>query len=371
MAKINFDYLNIRFQKRYKNKGFIMKENTGLDTETLDGYVKLICDHTGDFKEVKNFDDCLYFLTRTKFRNKYNWFFNIQYDFESIIKHLDEDVLIELYRNKEIQYNDYKLKYIPKKYFVIQSKSNMNYYFYDMYNFLDGSLNTMSLKLLGEGKLVNRPCAKRIGFDNDYWIQEHDRIIQYCIKDADLTKRLADKFWGLIYKNLEFYPKTPMSKGKLSEEYFLHKCNIPAINDMPEKVLKTAYQSYYGGHFEILKRGYFEKVYSYDIKSAYPSIIADLIDYNKGKWEKVVKMDENCHTGFYACKIKALEQNFSPFMQKVGGSQGLNIYPNGSFTQYLTKEEILFFRQHFTNSTINIEYGYEFTPKEEIKPFKS
>lgn len=349
-----------------------MKENTGLDTETYEGYVKLICDDTGDYKEVNNFTDCLNFLIRNKYRNKYNWFFNIQYDFESIIKYLDEDLLIELYKEKELQYNEhYKIKYIPKKYFVIQTKNNVNYYFYDMYNFLDTSLNNASKNILGDCKQTDLVDSSRLNIDSQYWIDNKDNIIKYCIKDAELTKRLADKFWGLVYTNMQFYPKTPMSKGKLSEEYFLYKCDIPSINNIPEKVIKIAYNTFYGGHFEILKRGYFDKVYSYDIKSAYPAEIANLINYNKGTWRKTGDIDENCHTGFYACKILAMEKSFSPFMQKVGGSAGLNVYPNGRFNQYLTKEEILFFRQHFTNSDIKIEYGYEFIPKEIVYPFKS
>jgi hypothetical protein len=57
MPKVNFDNLNIKFQKRYKNKGFTMKSNTGLDTETYEGFVKLICDDSGRSSEINNIDD--------------------------------------------------------------------------------------------------------------------------------------------------------------------------------------------------------------------------------------------------------------------------------------------------------------------------
>lgn len=352
--------------------GFTKKENSGLDTETLDGYVKLICSDDGDYKFCNSFMDCINFLIRNKFRNKYNFFWNIEYDFESIIKYLDYGDLVTLYKEKELQYNEhFKIKYIPKKYFAIQTKNNANYYFYDMNNFLEGSLNKCGNEMLGEGKMKYRPCAKRIGFDAEYWKQEEKRILKYCIKDAEITKRLADYFWNIIYDRLNFYPKNPMSKGKLSEEYFLHVCDIPSINKVPEKVLKYAYNSYYGGHFEILKRGYMEHIYSYDIKSAYPAEIANLIDMNKGKWEKTGILHPECHSGFYLCSIQAMERNFSPFMQKIGGSLGLNVYPNGRFKQYLTKEEILFFEEHFQNAVIKIENGYEFFPKTEVKPFES
>lgn len=348
-----------------------MKTNTGLDTETYEGFVKLICSDDGDFKEIDSFDSIVQFLTKSKFRGTYNWFYNIQFDFESMVKYLDTTQIIELYKEKEIQYNDkYKISYIPKKYFAIKDWANNNYYFYDMYNFLDTSLNKASEKFLKDKKLSDIVDANRLNTDLEYWKTDRENIIKYCIKDAELTKRLADYFWQIIYDKLNFYPKSPMSKGKLSEEYFLHKCNVPTINNLPYKVVQCAYDSFYGGHFEILKRGYFEHVYTYDIHSAYPAEIAKLPDFNKGKWEKVSKLEPSAHSGFYLCRIQALEPYFSPFKQKVGGSLGLNIYPNGMFKQFLTKEEIEFYSQHFENSTIKIEYGYEFYQKDDVKPFK-
>ena len=382
MPKINYDYLNIRFQKRYKGKGFTMKENTGLDTETFNGYVKLICDSYGrslyidDIEDKDNLDKIIKFLTyqgNSKdiigFKGVYNWFYNIQFDFESIIKYLDEVDLRELYRTNEVIYKQYKLTYLPRKYFAIQDIKNENrFYFYDMFNFLDVSLNKASKKFLKDEKISTLDVNK-INTDAQYWIDNKDEIIRYCIKDAELTKRLADYFWNIIYEKLNFHPKSPMSKGKLSEEYFLHTCNIPAINQIPDKVVRTAYDSFYGGRFEILKRGYMEKCFCYDIKSAYPAEIANLPNFNLGKWMKVKKVNPDAHTGFYKCKVISFEENFSGFKTKVNNA--LNIYPNGAFNQFLTKKEILFIEAHLPNSAIIVEFGYEWIPKSLEYPFKS
>lgn len=346
-----------------------MKQNTGLDTETYQGYVKLICDDKGNFKDIENFDDVIDFLTKSRYRNKYNWFYNIQYDFESIIKLLNYDQLLALYHEKILEINPkWSIKYIPKKFFAIIGKHKDYYYFYDLYNFLDTSLNKAAKKFLGDEKLDNVDVS-RLNVDLDYWKENYVDIRKYCIKDAYLTKQLADYFWGLVYQKLNFYPKSPMSKGKLSEEYFLHKCIIPSIAFIPDKAIETAYNSYYGGHFEILKRGYFDKVYSYDIKSAYPAEIANLPDYTKGKWYKVYEVCKEARSGFYKCRIESMELPFSPFMQKIGGQAGLNVYPNGRFIQYLTKQEIEFFREYFPNSAIKIDFGWEFYETKEVKPF--
>lgn len=345
-----------------------MKENTGLDTETYEGYVKLICDDVGRYAITEDFQDCINFLTHQRYRGKYNWFYNIQFDFESIVKHLDIVDLRELYHENEIVYNKHTITYLPRKFFGIEDNNNNRYYFYDMYNFLDVSLNKASKKFLKDEK-ISSVDANLLNTDITYWNNNKENIIKYCIKDAELTKRLADYFWDIIYKRLNFYPKSPMSKGKLSEEYFLHVCKVPAINHIPEKVVQTAYESFYGGRFELLKRGYAEKIYCYDIKSAYPAEIANLPNFSKGKFVKVKEVNPDAYTGFYKCKVMAYEENFSPFKLKLNA--GLNLYPNGTFNQFLTKKEYDFYERSFGNSAINVEYGYEWIPKTLEYPFKS
>jgi hypothetical protein len=366
MAKKPFDILNVIFQKRFKNKGFTMKENTGIDTETYKGYVKLICDDSGRHKDINNFDSILKFLTHVRFKNKFNWFYNITFDFESIIKYLDYGDLVNLYKDKKIEYNSYTITYIDKKFFTL-TKDNNYYYFYDLFNFLDTSLNKASEKFLKDKKL-NIIDASQLNISLEYWKEHKKDIVKYCIKDAELTKRLADYFWSIVYKNMNYYPKRPFSKGKIAEEYFLSTCYIPTINNIPNIVLKFAYNSYFGGRFELLKKGYEPKVYSYDIKSAYPYQMTKLIDFSKGGWMEVNTVNESAYTGFYQCKIKCDESFFSPFLVKSGE---LSLYPNGVFSQFLTKQEIDFIRLHFENNEISIVKGYEFYPETLVYPLKT
>jgi len=370
-----FDTLNVINQKRFKNEGFTMKKNTGLDTETYKGYVHLICDDSGRSKDIDNFNDIMVFLTHHRFRNAFNWFYNIKFDFESIIKYLDYGDLVTLYKDKTLEYeNSYKITYLDKKFFAINNDKH-NYYFFDMFGFLDTSLNKASEKFLKDKKLdiIN---SARLNTDLQYWKENYDNIVKYCIKDAELTKRLANHFWNIVYKNMDYYPKRPYSKGKIAEEYFLAKCYIPTINSIPTKVLEYAYNSYFGGRFELLKKGYFEQVYSYDIKSAYPYQIANLIDFSHGAWIEVNYKtsekdfaDNSSYTGFYECSITCNEPFFSPFIYKIGE---LNIFPNGEFKQFMTKQEIDFIRNNFDDSEIKIIKGYEFYPDADYQyPFKT
>jgi len=378
MPKIPFEELDIAnemvIQKRQKCRDWKKKENTGLDTETYEGYVKLICSDDGSFKEVSSFMDIIRFLTQKKFLNKFNWFYNIKFDFESIIKYLDYDELVTLYQERRIIKNSFTIVYLDKKFFAVLDKNGHNYYFYDLFNFLDTSLNKASKKFLNDKKL-DVIDSSRLNIDLDYWKTEKENIIKYCIYDANLTKRLADYFWNLLYQNMNYAPKRPFSKGKLSEEYFLKMCYIPTINLLANdkrfgiNVLNYAYNSYYGGRFELLKRGYFPKVYTYDIKSAYPAQIANLIDFTKGKWEITHNKNptSDAYEGFYQVKINCQESYFSPIVKK---EHELSLYPNGRFEQYLCKSEIDFIKENFENIEITIKTGYEFFEKDLIYPYK-
>lgn len=344
-----------------------MKENMGLDTETFQGYAKLICDSSGDYKLLGSFSDVLKFLTQNKFRNKFNWFFNVRFDFEALIKYLDYDQLLCLYNDKTLEIDGFIIDYIPKKFFMITDSNNHRYRFFDMYNFVDASLNKASELYLHDQK-ISTVDSSRLNTDAQYWQDNITDIIKYCIKDAELTKRLADYFWNIVYTHMKYYPKIPYSKGRIAEEYFLAKCYIPTINDIPKQVLKIAYESYSGGRFELLQKGYFEKIYSYDIKSAYPGHMTKLIDYNKGKWIKTNKKNDDAYSGFYTCKINVLEPYFSPIVQKINA---LSVYPNGEFKVNLAKSEIEFIESEFQNCEIKIISGYEFWEKELIYPLKS
>ncbi|MGH9072010.1 MAG: hypothetical protein ACRDX8_12810, partial [Acidimicrobiales bacterium] len=53
-----------------------------------------------------------------------------------------------------------------------------------------------------------------------------------------------------------------------------------------------ARKAYYGGHFEVSRRGALEQVHAYDINSAYPAIYADLPCLDHGRWELVNDGDQ-------------------------------------------------------------------------------
>lgn len=405
MARLPFEEVKLSYQTRPSNKQRLLpKLNTGLDTETLNGYVRLLCDDTSNTNRNsidynppllitdanKGFNQIINYLTQPKFESSrlkdnkfggsFNWFFNIQYDFESIVKYLSTSDLQELYNEGCIDYIITRMdtevlcriEYMKRKYFGIVV-GNQYFHFYDLFNFMDLSLNKASKKYLGEQKNTDVDSS-RLNLDLNYWNDNQEKIIKYCIQDCILTKKLADKFWKIMDDNLHLVPKRPFSKGKLAEEYFLKYCNIPTINNLitpdGKQIIEFSYKSFFGGRFELIKRGYFPKVYCYDIKSAYPAQMKDLIDFSvdKGTWRKsTTKINSDAYEGWYRVNITSNEISIAPIVHKINH---INIYPNGKFNQYLLKSEIEFTRENFDNVNIKIVSGVEFFPKEYVYPFK-
>jgi hypothetical protein len=364
-------------QKTHSGRAKILKGHTGIDTETYQGRVKLICDSFGrdlflEENEKNGFEKILKFLIYEPFRGNFNWFFNVTFDFESIAKWLQYEQLKELYEQNQIKIGDYNIKYLPKKMFSIHSKKTQNsHIFYDINNFVETSLNNAAKTLLKKEKLTDIVDASKLNTDIEYWRENKIDIIKYCKQDALLTKEIAEHFWvKLMEPKLKYYPVKPYSKGKFAEEYFLHNCFMPTINKIVKnypEVIEYSYKSYYGGRFELLKRGTFDRVYMYDIKSAYPAIMSNLVDINRGKWYKRDYFDDVAKYGFYRCNVTSFHPIISPFMVV---NEGLNTYPNGSFEKFLTQNEIQFIEKRFPETEIEILNGWVFYPDYEATPLK-
>lgn len=57
--------------------------------------------------------------------------------------------------------------------------------------------------------------------------------------------------------------------GYLAEKVLINnRIEIPKFDSIPYEIQDLAFQSYFGGRFEILKRGFIGTAYLYDINSA-------------------------------------------------------------------------------------------------------
>jgi hypothetical protein len=350
----------------------VKRELVGIDTETIDGKIRVIADSYGNCLYVNDNDLTIYklleFLTdRRKYRGKWLIYWNINYDADALIKYLPDNNITELYETNKTVFEDYIIKYLPKKSLQIITKGNHSIWGFDYYQFYKMGLENAVEKYLNlsieELEIMSKLKADRAILFQKYSLEE---IKNYCVSDAIYTKRLADLFQNKFIETFNINMSKPFSPASLAQTYVKIKCDIPVIRKMPSDLLETAYRAYYGGRMEIMERGFFKSAYKYDINSAYPTIMRDLLNVEKGEWRKVWSINEKAEYGFYKARVKlglTCNFNIAPLPFRLKGNT--IIYPNGEWIGFYAKDELELLDDY------KIFYGYEFYPSLIDKPFEN
>ena len=368
---INWDLIEIRKFKPEKLKRNIVRKINALDTETLDGYCNLLADNYGNFvlgnyhkNELPNIDLWLNFLTAKRFRSSHNFFFNLNYDVNAIIKYLPKDNLNDIYKDLYTDFNNIRIFYIPKKIFRL-TKNKHIYKYYDIFQFFNMSLEKASQIYLGLDKYIENIDGKTLGTDKQYWLNNIDSIIKYCINDCVLTAKLGNLLNETLVNSINLNPCSYISKASICKEFVRKACNIPDILQIPNSALKYAFYSYSGGRFEIIRKGNVGKCSLYDINSAYPFHTRSLLDINKGEWKRVNCLHEKADYGFYFVKILTKYNKISPIAVTL--QNGVICYPLVQVNTYISKQELLNYEPYIEYEIID---GWEFYASEYIYPFK-
>ena len=333
----------------------------GFDTETVNGYAVMLCDSDGNIHSVRGLDDALRHLTKEYYRYSTNFFYNLQYDMSAILKYLDHNSLLRVTEYGNYQYKDYLITYIPKKLLSIRHcKKRWDYY--DLAQYFHTSLDNAGKKFIGKRK-ANFDITKYLTMDRfmDNW----DDIASYCVQDCIVCKELGVYLQGLFH-GIDVSFKNPISQASLSERYFLSHCDIPKISHFAP--MRHAYNSYWGGRFEVFKRGCFDNVYSCDIRSAYPYQISKLLNLDMGVWTHELYPPENAEYGFIECLVTLENEDIGvlPWMDR---KHNVLLFPqmNKNYT-YITLDELKFMENHAIGE-IEFISGWYWTPTEKIYPF--
>lgn len=332
----------------------------GLDTETYsNGRCFLIATSEGDCFSPDDFPRC--FFSR-KYRGAKFVCYNLKFDSGSMLQKFPSSFLTELWSKGTAEYDGYVFKYIPHKFMSIRRGKN-TITFYDIAGFFGMSLEEASSKYLGEHKIE----LETKSFTKEY-VDEHRREIErYCIQDAVLCKRLADT----LIKNFEswgVYPRKLYSTAYIAWTYFKSKCEIPSIVRFYRfypQLLDWAMRSYYGGKFEVVIKGC-GNFWEYDINSAYPYEIANLVDISRAKVYYSRREIKDAVYGFLRCKLKIPLEFYSPIAVKLGS---VNIFPAGEFEKIITLQEYRYLKSR--DIPVKLIEGWFMVVPEKIYPFRS
>lgn len=313
----------------------------GIDSEAYkSGKPFMYCTSLGDCIRPES-------LLRRLFQKKYIYanfvFYNMKYDSGAILHPLKREVLSELWSESEVTHNEYHFKYIPHKALKItrldhgaKSKHNPYVMFWDIAQFYHSSLDNAAKKYLGEAKLEIETKAFTYRYVRENW----QKIKKYCVRDAALTQRLAVYFVKAL-KKFDVEVSTMYSCASIANKYFSLNSKICHTQNMwknNKEAFSYGVEAYAGGKFEATHRGSFYG-YMYDLKSAYPHEMRNLLDLSKCKYSLVNYYDPESTYSFIRCLIHNNKGLPIPCGAKL--KNGIRIYPAGSFYTTITKAEYI------------------------------
>jgi|APSaa5957512535_1039671.scaffolds.fasta_scaffold04124_9 hypothetical protein len=338
-----------------------------LDTETRHGNIFLIADSDGDWLDEITPHSVIKFLFRRKYENTWNFFYNLGYDAEVILKLLGDELFKYKYTRKlKFSFEGYSIEYYPNKALKIK-KGHHSVSFYDIAQFYSTSLSSAYEKNIGVlPKQYLEMKNKRAEFSKWFYNHNKKKIRNYCVQDCVLTKELSEHWVSLFHDAFSFYPAKWPSSGYLAEKVLINQgVNLPKFDTIPYEIQDLAFRSYFGGRFEMIKRGFIGTAYLYDINSAYPYAISNLPDLSNGKWIRQKSIHKDAKLGFFKILANIPDEKYiPPFAFRANHSI---VFPSGKFVTYCTLAEL----QACERKTFyRILEGYQFLPDSDIYPYK-
>lgn len=334
------------------------------DTETYRGYARLICADDGSYLLEPDAGQMLEFFTRSRWRQAHVFAYNLRFDAQALIKLLPAKNVREIAEKKKTVYQGYTLKYIPRKLLTITDENRHTCRMYDLAQYFETSLDFAAADHLGERK-IDFPYRAEMNTDFSIWRDYEPDIITYCQRDAALTARLGGFLQKKFYEAFRVKPQQYISKGSLGKFLVRQRCFIPDIHQIPVGALSGAFYAYKGGRFEAVEKGFFPYCELYDIVSAYPYEIANLIDVSKGEWRLTARLHDDAYYGFYVCRVIVPHARICPIAYV--SPQHFLYYPFGEWVTYMTKQEI---ESYIPFADIEVISGWEYYPEKIVYPFK-
>ena len=356
-------------KNRYLTHQYKISDIVGYDTETYRGNCRLLCSNNDklyipDIPKNHRFEKCLEFLMREADNLKWHLFWNIDFDISAILKLWNNIPAIKkLSRGIEVIYDDYKLSWLKGRMFTIK-KGHRTIRFTDLNNLFKTRLEEASLTYL-KNESKDNIDGNKLNNSLKYWNDNKEAIIKYCIQDCNLVKKLGVLLLINLVKAKVEIPRYIVSPASLSKQDFRYHCKLPNIASVPTNILDIAYKTYFGGRFELVKRGVISKAFLYDINSQYPTYIKDLPSLKLGLWKTVNILPKDECIGYFKAKVHIPDDNYLSTIPIK--HNGVVKFCNGYFDKWFTWYDLDLMRDY----VIKIEKGYIYEKAEnEYYPFR-
>ena len=364
----NLSHLRVKHQDR-NHACSDLRPVYALDTETDEnGYITVLADSDGNYLELEDItpEKVMKFLFSKRYQGSWNFFYNVTFDAEVILK-IFGDLLYDYKKTRTLTfyYGDYIIEYIPAKKIAIR-KGHHSAVFFDIAQYYHQSLDKAYQNNIGElPEWYVNAKKQRSHYTRKFYKKYPKKVRTYCIQDCIFTKQLAEHWIKNFHNAFSFYPQRFISSGYLAEKVLINNdVYIPLFKEIPYSVNDLAWKSYYGGRFEILKRGFIGTAHLYDINSAYPYAFANIPDITKGKWKKSKKISDDVLLGFFKIQCDIPDCKYVP---PFPFRKNRVLFPSGKFVTYCTLAELRACNDH---KFYKILESYQYFDDSPIYPYR-
>lgn len=329
ITSADFDRVVYKFP-RLNSRGTEIENVLGLDSEAYDtGQPFMICLSTGAELLPEDMPGALFDHADCRHVAVYN----LKYDSGAILYHMPRENMIELWEQTRTRWGPCLVEYIPHKCLTIARGKRHWVRIWDVSQFYAMSLDRASQRYLDKRK-TDIETKK---FSVAYVKKHRAKIRRYCIQDARLCSELTA---FLLAKLAEFGIRATAlySSASLSFRYFADRVRIVTswrFWKRYRELLPYAMDSYEGGKFEVTGRGSGD-MHEYDIVSAYPYEIANLLDISTAEVIKSKRYQAGAAYGFLRCEVYNPRGLHVPCGIMV---DNVRIYPAGRYYVTITKAE--------------------------------
>lgn len=241
--------------------------------------------------------ECLQFIwfqTKTN-KDKIHVSFGFNYDVDQILRDMPSEKLLDLKKWNETTYEGFKIRYIPYKMFKVDKGRSRGVTIYDTMTFFQTSLIRAAEQYIPGDSRIAQVHAGKDGRDS-FTYTELPAIIEYWKLEGELmcavmnALRRSTLSAGIVLK--KWHGPGAVAEA-LIEKHHLGQHIIDSRNDMPVEVTEATAYAFFGGRFECRQFGRIDqRVYTYDINSAYPRALSRVPMLINGQWERTTEVDE-------------------------------------------------------------------------------
>lgn len=212
--------------------------------------------------------------------------------------------------------NTYTMSYLPHKWFTLKgydwvTRKWVRVKLFDTVTFFQSSfIDALKNYGIDVPDVISKGKARRSTF---LW-SDVEEVKRYCQMELEflvmLMDQLREDFTAAGIRVTSWHGPGAVASAVLKQYGVRH-----AMGEAPSRDLEKAWAgAYFGGRFEQFKAGHYEgQVYQYDIRSAYPSHIANLPDLSTGFWEWVDHFEHGSF-GVWHCWREPRSQELGRFV---------------------------------------------------------